>query len=414
MKRNGMKRPWILALLLPWHVWAQPSLQHLLPPVARVQEVLLASPQIQGARHHQQAQEARALQQAIGPHEFGVRLNQQSRHVQDPTQTYGETLLTLERPLRWWNKGQTDQQLSEQSRTIARVAYADALHEGSRRLLAQWLSAWRARVVFDSAEEQWRLSQTLEQQSAARLRQGDISRLDAELARAESQRVSVQRDVAQSEWVRAQALLTRLYPGLGVPGPLPSLDQLTPLEPQEVLREDFLRKHHELNLMRAETSRAALTARRHQQEQLPDPTLGVFTARERMGAERVLGVSLGMPLPGASRQHLAAAAQADASAWEDRVRQAELEFGAEFDRRWLSARDLRQSLARMTDATRIQQQAANQALRAYSLGESSMTDVLQHRRWADEQRKALQLMQLDVLEQLAFIELDLHRLWDLD
>jgi outer membrane protein TolC len=409
-----MKRLLIIAVWMPWLAWAQSSVQAWLPPAARVQEVLLASPQIQSARYRQQAQEARAQQLAVGPYEFGVRVNQHSRHVQDPNQTFGETQWMLERPLRWWSKGQTDQQLSQQSQGIAQVAYADALHESSRRLLTHWLLAWRARVVLDSAAEQLRLVQSLEQQAAARLRQGDISRLDAELARAEWYRVSVLHDVARSEWSRAEAWLIRLYPGLGTPGPLPDLIDLPPLAPLEVLREDFLRKHHELNLMRAERARAHLSAQRQQQDRLPDPTLGVYSARERMGAERVVGVSLGIPLPGSSRQYQASAAQADASAWEDRVRQAELEFGAEFDRRWLGARDLRQSLTSMSAAARIQHQAAQQALRAYTLGESSMTEVLQQRRWADEQFKSWRLMQLDVLEHVAFIELDLHRLWDMD
>jgi outer membrane protein TolC len=409
-----MKRISIIALMLPWFAWGQTSIPSLLPPVAKVQEALLGSAQIQAARHRLQAMEARAQQQALGAYEFGVRWNQQSRHVQDPTQTFGETQVTLERPLRWWNKGQTDQALSQQSRTIAQVSYSDALHESSRHLLSQWFSAWRSRVILDSGEAQWQLAKSLDMQAAARLRQGEISRLDADLAHAEWQRVSVLREAARSEWTRAQMVLGKRYPGLGEPGPLPDLMQLSALEPVEVLREDFLRKHHELNLMRAERDKASLTAQRQEQERLPDPTVGIFSARERMGNERVLGVSIGFPLPGASRQWLTTAAQADASAWTDRVRQAELELGTEFDRRWLSARDLRQGLLHMAQAARIQQAAAHQAWRAYALGEGTMTEVLQHRRWADEQQKSLQLMQLDLLEQLAFIELDLHRLWDLD
>lgn len=409
-----MKRLVLMGLLVAASAQAQHRVQHYLPPAPLVQEVLLASPLIRSAQHRQQALEARAQQQAIGLHEFGVRISQQSRRVQDPSQSFGETWVALERPMRWWNKVQTDQQLSELSRTIAQVGYADALHEGSRRLLTHWITAWRARVTYDSAQEQWQLTQSLERQAAARLVQGDISKLDADLAQAASQRAGVQRDIAHSEWVRAQAVLTRLYPGLGTPGPLPEAMQLSPLASQDRLRADFLRKHHELNLMRAERARSALTAERQQQEQLPDPTVGVFSARKRLGAERVVGVSVGIPLPGASRQYLTAATQSEASAWEDRVRQSELDFGAEFDRRWLSARDLHESLKRMTIATQIQQQAARQALRAYTLGESSMTDVLQHRRWADEQQLAWRLMQLEVLELLAFIELDLHQLWDLD
>jgi len=409
-----MKRFLLIVLLAPWNTWAQHSVQALLPPTARVQEVLQASPQIHSARARQDGLQARAQQQAIGAYEVGVRINQQSRRVQDPSQTYGETQLTLERPLRWWNKAQTDEQLAQQSKVIAQVGYADALHESSRRLLGEWLHAWRAHVAWVSAQEQARLAESLAQQAAARWRQGDISKLDADLARAESQRMNMQRDLARSEWARAQAILNRLYPGLGLPDGLPDLSQLQPRGPLEVLREDYLRKHHELNLMRAERDRAALTAKRQRQDRMPDPTLGVYTSRERMGAERVLGMSVGIPFSGASRQYLATAAQADASAWEDRVRQAELELAVAFDRRWLSARDLTLSLQHMSATTQIQQTAAAQALRAYTLGESSMTDVLQHRRWADEQLKALRLMQLDALEHLAFIELDLHQLWDLD
>ena len=160
------------------------------------------------------------------------------------------------------------------------------------------------------------------------------------------------------------------------PPPVPSAEGinvlLNCLDGQRALLKASLGKHHELNLMRAERDRASLAAQRQEQERTPDPTLGVFTARERMGSERVLGVSIGFPLPGASRQWLATAAQADASAWADRVRQAELELGSEFDRRWLSARDLRQSLRHMAQAARIQQAAADQAWRAYALGEGTM------------------------------------------
>lgn len=409
-----MKRICLIALLMPWHLWGQTSIPSLLPPAARVQEVLLGSSQVQAARYRQEAMQARAQQQGLGPYEFSIRLNQQSRHVQDPAHEYGETQVALERPLRWWSKGQTDRALSEQSQRIAQVTYSDALHESSRLLLGQWLAVWRTRVLLDSAQAQQELAKSLDAQAQSRLRQGDISRLDADLAQAEWQRSSVQRDIAHSEWVRARNMLHKRYPGLGEPGPLPDLSQLSTLEPVDVLREDFLGKHHELNLMRAERDRASLAAQRQEQERTPDPTLGVFTARERMGSERVLGVSIGFPLPGASRQWLATAAQADASAWADRVRQAELELGSEFDRRWLSARDLRQSLRHMAQAARLQQAAADQAWRAHALGEGTMTEVLQHRRWADEQQKSWRLMQLDLLELLAFIELDLHRLWDLD
>ena len=85
-----MKRFLLIVLLAPWNTWAQHSVQALLPPTARVQEVLQASPQIHSARARQDGLQARAQQQAIGAYEVGVLINQQSRRVQDPSQTYGE------------------------------------------------------------------------------------------------------------------------------------------------------------------------------------------------------------------------------------------------------------------------------------------------------------------------------------
>ena len=61
-----------------------------------------------------------------------------------------------------------------------------------------------------------------------------------------------------------------------------------------------------------------------------------------------------------------------------------------------------------------QRLAADKSLTAYTLGEHSMTELIQNRRLANEQQLASQRLLLDSLLSQATIELDAHRLWDLD
>lgn len=407
----------ILGLCLGWGTtaaWAQDLWQQLLPPSEVTQQVLLDSPFAQSARFKKEAQQSRAQTIALGPHEFSVRLNQQARRVSSPYESFPETTIHVERPVRWWGKSEIDEQLATQSRELARIAYSDALHEASRLLLGHWMTALRAQAVHANAVRDWELAGTLQRQAGLRWKQGDISELDAQLATAEMQRAQAQKDLSASEQKRALAMLASLYPGLPPPRSLPSTLSLPDIGPHLTLRAAFLAKHHELNWWRAEAERSATQARKSDKDRVPDPTLGVFTSRERMGAERVVGVNIGIPLPGQARQRQADAARFDALAAQDKVRQLELELGADFDQRWHSVQDLRQALGSLNAALAIQQGAADKSMRAYALGEGSMSDVIQQRRLANEQHRRLHLLQLDIVEHMAFIRLDLHELWDFD
>ena len=71
----------------------------------------------------------------------------------------------------------------------------------------------------------------------------------------------------------------------------------------------ILEHNHELGVARAESARARIGASRADAERRPDPSIGVRMARERDGEERLLGVTLAIPLSGAGRR-----ADADAAA----------------------------------------------------------------------------------------------------
>jgi outer membrane protein, heavy metal efflux system len=393
---------------------ASDPIQAFLPPAAVVQQALLASPALQAALAQKSAQMHRAQMTASGSAEFTVRMNQQSRRVQQPQDRFAETSLSLERPLRWWGKGQLDADLAEKSREVARIAYADALHEASRGLMQQWFSLRKAQVDRDSATASLGLAQALVRQAQARLKQGDISQLDADLAQAELQRCQAALQAAQSQHAAAQITLTRLYPGLPLELPPPDWQGLPDLPPMAALQQTFLENHHELNLWRAEAARMRVLAERVDKEKWPDPTWGIYTLRERQGAEQVLGVSLSMPLAGQARQSHALAALAEAQNMQDKVQQLQLQLGTDFEARWTQIQHQKQAAQHLQTAARLQGMAADKSLKAYAVGEHTMTELLQNQRLANEQRRESERLQWEVVEHQALLTLDLHQIWDFD
>jgi outer membrane protein TolC len=206
-----------------------------------------------------------------------------------------------------------------------------------------------------------------------------------------------------------------------LPGQLPivfrvdasaSLPALT--EPMAVMRQEFLEKNHELNMMRVDAQRLRLAADRASRDRLPDPTIGVFSGRERAGAETISGVMFSIPFPGASRFHHATALVADAQAASDKVNLAEQQLGAMFDSMWIQFQNKRKAADSLKSAAQRQSLAAEKSVKAYTLGEGSLSDVLLIARMASDNLNAAERMQLEVVELLSLIRLDLHQIWDFD
>ena len=175
-------------LCLGLRVQAQDTLGVWLPPADRVQTLVKNSHGILAAQSQQAAQLQRARATEAGMGEFNLRMSQQNRRVIDPGGRFNEQLLSLERPVRWWGKAGLDANLAEQSRKVASIGYADALHEASRELMRQWFALHQLALARDAAGAQAQLSQELHRQAQLRLKQGNISQLDASLAQAELQR----------------------------------------------------------------------------------------------------------------------------------------------------------------------------------------------------------------------------------
>lgn len=436
-----MKRPnptnlqfvWALILMiaagLPLHAQTlQASAARLavaLPPTPVVREWVADNPAVRGAQASAESERRRADIVEQGAAEFSARISQQSRRVTDTAEQYNETLVSLERPFRWWGKSGLDAKLAERSRSAADWALGDAWHETSRTLLSLWLDVERQVQRVSLSKRQVELATELHRQAQARLRRGDISQLDSSLAQAELQRTQATLNLAQAAEAGARARLVRSFPGslaalrdAPAQPSVPALDvlqsALRDLPPWTELQQEYLEHNHALQLVRVEVDRQRIVAQRADRDRYPDPTLGVFAASERGGNERIMGVSISIPLSGQTRQNTALAAQAQARSADERLALTEAGLTADLEARYASLTPLLDAAQALEEAARTQTLAAEKSLRAYQLGEHTMTELVQNRRLAADQTNAAEAARLDAFQAVALLYLDLHVLWDFD
>ena len=403
-----------LALLL-WTAGAQaePGVPSALPPEAEVRRVLASLPALRQGVLNTQLAGAERDKLAAGPYEWTVRAGA-SRRTAPGAQRYLEQEVALERPLRWFGKASLDQALGEQGLAVARALHGDAWHEAGRALLRDWFDALRDLAGVARLEEQLAVTQRLQSIAARRVQAGDGAALDLLQAETEQRRVLALLQQARQRSEQSLTLLAISYPGL----PRPQADTL-PLpqagsEDASSWAERIVHDNHELQLAQAEADLYAMRASRLASDAMPDPTLALRAARERDGQERVFGVSLSFPLPGAGRAADRSAAAIKASMARERVAQTQLRVALAARR---AASDSVHSHAIWTTLQEVQQQTIHQAelmQRAYQAGECTLAVALAGRRQALDAALTAQTAQIEALAAQARLQLDAHAIWSID
>ena len=386
-----------------------------LPAESAVREAVAQSPDVLAAEARRDAVLARAEGIRAGTAETVVRAIGQGRQVRDPSERHAEGQIAVERPLRLWGKAQADGQLADAAAEAGQLAVKDARHEASRQILALWFGAVRAGQARQAAQENAKAAADLAALTARRVQLGDASRLDAELAAADRARTEAALATAVAAEQTAQAELRARFPGLGQPSfsadtVLPPLPQ----EPPDRLRTQYIQDSHEYRLAMAEEVQAQQMAKRADLERRPDPTVGMFVTVERGGAERIMGVSVAMPIGSVHRRSAALAAAAEAEAAARRRLGSERRLGAEFDVLYGNLQGKRASAQAQMEAVTLQKSASDRATRSYRAGESGLTELLATRRSLAEALLAERLARVDLLEADSRLKLDLHRMWDFD
>lgn len=408
-----MKARALVLLFLAAGAQAAPGAPTALPPEAEVRRVLASLPALRQGVLNTQLAGAERDKLAAGPYEWTVRAGA-SRRTAPGAELYLEQEVALERPLRWFGKASLDQALGEQGLAVARALHGDAWHEAGRALLRDWFDALRDMAGVARLEEQLAVTQRLQSIAARRVQAGDGAALDLLQADTEQRRVLALLQQARQRSEQSLTLLAISYPGL----PRPQADSL-PLpqagsESAASWAERIVHDNHELQLAQAEADLYAMRASRLASDAMPDPTLALRAARERDGQERVFGVSLSFPLPGAGRTADRSAAAIKASMARERVAQTQLRIALAARR---AASDSVHSHAIWETLQEVQQQTIRQAelmQRAYQAGECTLAVALAGRRQALDAALTAQTAQIEALAAQARLQLDAHAIWSID
>jgi outer membrane protein TolC len=390
-----------------------------LPDPAAAEAALQASAMVAQARGEFAAQSLRSESLRRGREEWTLGADALQHRIDTPQDRFAEWGVTLSRPLRMPGRAEADRALAGALTVHAEASLGEAMHESGRQLLALWFD-W----LNEASQSKMWLGQVAlaEQQLAAvnaRIRLGEAARSERVNAEAALAQARLQQQQAATREQRARSRLTTQYPGL----PVTAGDTLpSPVEPGvhalQGSADDYvnavLAHNHELFRARRQAEVLRAEARQLASRRSVDPNVGVFYKNEMGGNEHLLGVSVGLTLPGSARrtdqqavEQLRATAEDAAIRLEQRLREeARADFvaaGAQVAN-WQLADRAAQSLA----------EAARLAARAYSLGEGSLDQVLLNRRLALEGQLSAQQAQLAALAADARLKLDAHQLWPLD
>ena len=274
------------------------------PAIAR--PLLEQDPEVMAARAGlgQAREDAKALE--ASPYEWIARVSAQ-RRTTEPGARSNEWNAGLERTLRLPAKASADRQLAAATLDEGMARYRGAWRSASRELVDQWLDWLAAREGQALALAHQKTAQENLAAVEKRIMAGDASRLDASLARAElaeQQRAGNDARTASAvAWARLHARFPTLPEQVApVPSALPlSLDAAS-------LRERIVARNAMLQAAQAQLRKAQAQSERSRAERMPDPTVGVYTASEARNQERITGVMLSIPIPGAQRRTRADAA----------------------------------------------------------------------------------------------------------
>lgn len=347
-----------------------------------------------------------------GPYEWTVGGTAQRRRVDDAGNS-NEWSVQVERPIRIAGKANLDRRLGQSGLALARAQLAAARTEAARNLLDAWIDWLAARQAREVMDDQVRAAEENLRTVSLRQKAGDASRLELNVAQGDLAQARQQAAVATTAEAKALAALKIRYPSLPTePRPLPEPAPLAASEAQ--WRERVLDAHPLLAAAAQGLRKAELGADRARADRTPDPTIGVFTSSEARRTERVLGISLSIPLGGTYREQAALEAlnqvEVARAALERQRRDLELTVSAQVQEaiggieRWRLAE---QSAAALRETSRLTQ-------KAYAAGEADVQALLLVRRQALEATSAAQAARAEALRAQYRLQIDAGQLWRSD
>lgn len=349
---------------------------------------------------------------AAGSHEWTATASTQRRIYRDASSSSQEWSAQLERAIRIGGKAGLDRQLGDVAQEIARARIGEARLETARSLADLWLGWLAAGRAQELLKEQLSFAEANLRAVDARKRAGDASTLDQSVAQTDLADAQRQASVAGSNLAKARAKLRVRFPE----APLdvrPLSDPADPVQPEAQWHERIVAAADPLKIAKGEVRKAELNASRTKADRIPDPTLGVFMASEAFRNERVIGVSISIPLSGSYRDERMRQSLQEVDVARAALERARREIDAEVA---VTYADAVGSTERWRLAERGAEAAGNSARlmqRAYTLGEADLQSLLLARRQSlDASRSAVEA-RADALRWNYRLMIDAHLIWDL-
>lgn len=347
-----------------------------------------------------------------GNYEFNVRAGTGQRKIGLPEdQTMHEWDFAIERPLRLPNKMLIDNEIGDEGVNRAEQAMGDAHHETGRILLHLWFNWQREQIQATQWQQQ---EDNFKQQASStekRFKAGDVPKLELNQAQAAISQASVALEQARLRAQLAASDLTRQFPNMRLP-PQQVLSTPQPIEKDFGYWKDLILEHnHEIELAKSEKHIQQLLAERGRADRVPDPTIGLRYSNEMGGNEKVTSLYLSVPisfgLRGNNAQHAEYLAEIAQNREAATYRRLEGDIYVAHTQS-VSSYQTWQQAQKAADSMR---KNAELVSRAYTLGESSLSDTLSARRLALESTLTENVALLDANETRYRLLLDAHQLW---
>lgn len=381
-------------------------------PTEVVRPLLEQDPGVAAARAGLDAARQAANILDNSPHEWTARATGQQRRL-DGGPSYNEWNVGIERTIRLPAKAQADRNLGAATVEESQARHSEAMHEAARELLSlwvDWLAAERAREL---AQGNLQAAQSSLMAVQTRQRAGDASRLDLSIARAEhseQRRLDIDaRTQAEAAWLR----LSARYPGMK--RQLSALPEPVPIgEDAAFFAGRILAESHELKTAQAKVRIAQAHADRSRAERIPDPTVGVYSASEVGGKERLSGIMLSIPIPGGNRdsRETKAVAEVEVSRQEFELRKRQIE--TQVAGAVATARGAHEILQAAIEGATEMRESADLMQRAYALGEADLQALLLARRQAAAASSSALLAQVAAVKAHGMLLVDAHLIWNLE
>ena len=380
-------------------------------PTAVVRPVLDQDPSVAAARAGLEAarQEAGILDKS--PYEWTAKLSSQRRTLQAGPR-YQEWNAALEHSLRLPGKATADRSLGKATVEEAEARYGEALLEAAKELLTAWLD-------WVGAERGYELTQKNRQSALEnlavvekRMRAGDASKLEVSLAEAELAEQRRADNDAKTQAAVAWARLHARFPGIDRQfGTMPTPLQLK--QPPALWRDRILAQSDELKIVEAQLRKSQAHAERARADKVPDPTIGLYTASEVGGQERITGIMISIPFPGGQSDRRAAKAIHTAEFTRQELELKKRQLDAEIGSGLATVEGSYESLQIAEAGASAMQNNAALMQKAYSLGESDLQGLLSARRQATTAAQNALAARIAATKAYYVLLVEAHLVWDL-